>query len=79
MGKTIIGREKKKVGLKRLLKYLQDLKKLDTFLCKPFDKVETLEQENYLLSTSLAALEDQMNKFFETDMDEAKKILKVVE
>jgi len=41
-------------------------------------KVETLEQENSLLSNRLAALEDQMSKFFESDVDEARKILKIV-
>ena len=41
-------------------------------------KVETLEQENALLARRLAALEDQMSKFFEKDMKEAKKIIRIV-
>jgi hypothetical protein len=41
-------------------------------------KVETLEQENALLSQRLAALEDQMSKFFEKDLEEAKRIIEHV-
>lgn len=49
IGKTIIGREKKKIGTKRLAKYLQDLKKLDTYFKKPFDTITDKEMERFIL------------------------------
>jgi integrase len=49
IGKTIIGREKKKIGLKRLAKYLQDLKKLDAYFKKPFDQINEKEMERFIM------------------------------
>lgn len=40
---------KKKVGLKRLLKYLQDLKKLDGYFCKSFMDVTEADMESFVL------------------------------
>ena len=49
LGKTILGREKKKVGLKRLLKYIQDLKKLDVYFKKPFGDITEYDMERFIL------------------------------
>lgn len=48
LGKTIKGRAKKKVGALRLLKYLQDLKKLDAYFQKPLDEVTQEEMEAFI-------------------------------
>ena len=48
MGKTIIGREKKKIAVKRLVKYIQDLKKLDVYFKKPFDKITEKDMERFI-------------------------------
>ncbi len=49
LGKTILGREKKKVGLKRLLKYIQDLKKLDVYFKRPFADLSEQDFERFIL------------------------------
>ncbi|MFH1174366.1 MAG: site-specific integrase [archaeon] len=49
LGKTIKGRAKKKVGEKRILKYLQDLKKLDQYLNKPFNQSTEQDIERFIL------------------------------
>jgi len=49
LGKTILGREKKKVGLKRLLKYIQDLKKLDTYFKRPFEDLNETDIERFIM------------------------------
>lgn len=49
IGKTIKGRAKKKVGEKRILKYLQDLKKLDQHMRKPFEQVTDQDIERFIL------------------------------
>jgi len=49
LGKTILGREKKKVGLKRLLKYIQDLKKLDVYFKRPFGNLTETDIERFIL------------------------------
>ncbi len=48
LGKTIKKRAKKKIGALRLLKYLQDLKKLDAYFQKPLDKVTQPEMEAFI-------------------------------
>jgi len=49
LGKTILKGAKKKVGILRQVKYLQDLKKLDKYFQKPLDKVEQPEMERFIL------------------------------
>jgi len=48
LGKTIKKRSKKKIGSLRLLKYLQDLKKLDAHFRKPLDRVTQKEMETFI-------------------------------
>lgn len=48
LGKTIKGRAKKKIGALRLLKYLQDLKKLDAYFEKALDKVTQEDMERFI-------------------------------
>lgn len=50
MGKTLQNRARKKVQKSRQVKYLQDLKKLDAFWRKPFDKVDVQDMERFVLS-----------------------------
>lgn len=49
LGKTIRGREKKKIGMKRLLKYVQDLKKLDHYFQKRFEDIIENDMERFIL------------------------------
>lgn len=48
LGKTIKKQSKKKVGHKRLAKYVQDLKKLDHYTKKPFDKLTQEDLELFI-------------------------------
>lgn len=48
-GKTITNRYNKKVGVKRILKYLQDLKKLDQHMGKPLDQATAEDIERFVL------------------------------
>lgn len=50
MGKTIKSRAKKKVGILRLVKYVQDLKKLDVYFKKPLDQVTETDMESFISS-----------------------------
>lgn len=45
IGKTVKGRAKKKIGKRRILKYLYTLKNLSVWLGKPFDRVNQEEME----------------------------------
>jgi integrase len=45
IGKTLKGRAKKKLGKRRIIKYLYGLKKLSRWLGKPFDEVSQAEME----------------------------------
>ena len=49
LGKTVIGKQKKKIGVKRIQKYLQDLKKLDTYFKKPLDSLTNEDMERFIL------------------------------
>lgn len=49
IGKTIVGRQKKKVGLLRIVKYLHDLRMLDHYFKKPLDKLTQQELERFIL------------------------------
>lgn len=48
LGKTIKGRAKKQIGPHRLLKYVQDLKKLDTYFRKDLDAVSLKDMEQFI-------------------------------
>jgi site-specific recombinase XerD len=49
LGKTVIGKQKKKIGVKRIQKYLQDLKKLDDYFKKPLDSLTSEDMERFIL------------------------------
>lgn len=49
LGKTIIGKQKKKIGIKRIVKYIQDLKKLDVYFKKPLDKLTNKDMEKFIV------------------------------
>lgn len=62
LGKTILKRQKKKVGLKRLVKYIQDLKKLDTFFNKPLDQVNQKDMEKFIIALEEGQIKTKKNK-----------------
>lgn len=49
LGKTIKQGAKKKIDKPRLIKYVQDLKKLDAYCRKPFDAIDQVEMERFIL------------------------------
>lgn len=48
LGKTLKNRQKKSIGVARCLKYIQILKKISTWLDKPFDKVTQSDMEKLI-------------------------------
>lgn len=48
VGKTVKGRAKKKIGKRRLIKYLFTLKKLSKWIGKPFDNVSQDDMERFI-------------------------------
>jgi integrase/recombinase XerD len=50
LGKTLLDRQKKKVGLARLVKYLIHLRSLAKWLARDFDEVTQQEMEDFVLS-----------------------------
>lgn len=61
-GRTIKKRAKKKPGALRLLKYLQDLKKLDAYFQKPLDQVTQSEMERFAADLERGRLKQKNGK-----------------
>jgi integrase len=64
LGKTILKKQKKKIGDKRLFKYAQDLRKLDSYFKKPLDKVTQYEMEQFILDLEEGRLLSNKGKPF---------------
>lgn len=62
LGKTIKNKAKKKVGALRLVKYLQDLKKLDAYFRKPLDQVTQPEMERFITDLEKGRLTQKSGK-----------------
>jgi len=69
IGKTIKGRAKKKIGEPRLLKYLYMLKRLSSWLGKPFDEVEQKDMEKLV-----ANIEDDVYKNMNKNLSDETKL-----
>lgn len=79
MGKTLKGRAKKKIGKKRILKYLYALKKLHLWLGKPFQDAtqKDLEKLVFDLEENLFKRKDGKNFAEETKLDFKKSLKKL--
>lgn len=76
LGKTILKGAKKRVGKARLVKYLQDLKKLDTYFKKPLDQVNNSEMERFILALEEGTLKQSTGKPYAAETQIAiKKII----
>lgn len=64
LGKTIKKGVKKKVGPKRLAKYVQDLKKLDHYLKKPLDQVTQEDLELFITDLEDGNIESKKGRAF---------------
>lgn len=69
VGKTVKGRAKKKIGKRRLMKYLFTLKKLSIWIGRPFDEVSQDEMERFI-----SDLEDNVFKNGERNYSERTKL-----
>lgn len=69
IGKTIKGRSKKKIGKRRVLKYLYTLKKLSIWLGKPFDKATPEDMEKLVFN-----IEEDVHKNGEKNYSEQTKL-----
>lgn len=77
LGKTILSRQKKRVGDKRLLKYVQDLKKLDQYVNKPFSDVNEEDIEKFILDLEEGILKTSKGKPYAPDTQSViKKVIK---
>jgi integrase len=68
-GRTLKGRSKKKLGKRRILKYLFTLKKLSKWLDKPFDKASQAEMEKLVSN-----IEENVYKNGENNYSEETKL-----
>ncbi len=77
LGKTILIGQKKKVGEKRLLKYIQDLKKLDNYFKKPLDKITDKEMEDFIIALEEGLILSNKGKPFSKETEVViKKLIK---
>lgn len=78
LGKTILKGQKKKVGIGRLWKYLQDLQKLDEHLQKPLNEATQADMEGFILALENGALKSNRQKPFspETQVTIKKVVVK---
>ncbi|MEP0828490.1 MAG: site-specific integrase [bacterium] len=49
LGKTVLGRAKKKIGKARCLKYLELLRQISRFFSKPFNEISQSDMEHFIL------------------------------
>ena len=65
VGKTVKGRSKKKIGKRRILKYLYGLKKLSGWLNKPFDETNQVEMEMLVFNLEENVYKNGKNNYSE--------------
>lgn len=67
IGKTIRKGQKKKLGKRRLLRYIVELKRLDDYFKKPFDQVSTSEMEKFIIDLEDGVLKKTNGEKYSTE------------